>query len=370
MEIDNLYNDALWLLQQLISIPSFSKEEDKIADAIETFLHSKNIQANRLLNNIWRANKYFDQSKPTILLNSHHDTVKPNKQYSRDPFKADIEDGKLFGLGSNDAGGCLVALIATFLHFYDHENLKYNLVLAATAEEEISGKNGIELLLKDESFLSKTSGSSPTPFRVGAAWCAIVGEPTLMNMAVAEKGLLVLDCIAHGKAGHAAREEGDNAIYKAIKDIEWFKNYEFDKVSGLLGPNKMSATIINAGSQHNVVPAQCNFTVDIRVNELYDFDEVLSIIKKNVQSEITPRSLRLRSTNIALDHPLVKAGLELNRTYYGSPTTSDKALMPFPALKLGPGDSARSHSADEFIFVEEIRNGIELYIQLLKKVLF
>jgi acetylornithine deacetylase len=223
MEIDNLYNDALRLLQQLISIPSFSKEESKTGDAIEIFLQSKNIQTNRLLNNVWCANKYFDEGKPTILLNSHHDTVRPNKQYSRDPFKADIEDGKLFGLGSNDAGGCLVVLIATFLHFYDHENLKYNLVLAATAEEEISGKNGIELLLKDESFLNKTSDSLPTPFRVGTTWCAIVGEPTLMNMAVAEKGLLVLDCIAHGKAGHAAREEGDNAIYKAIKDIEWFK---------------------------------------------------------------------------------------------------------------------------------------------------
>jgi len=370
MEIDNLYDGALRLLQQLISIPSFSKEEDKTAEAIEIFLQSHNIQTKRLLNNIWCVNKYFDESKPTILLNSHHDTVRPNKQYLRDPFKADIEDGKLFGLGSNDAGGCLVALIATFIHYYQHPNLKYNLVLAATAEEEISGKDGIELLLKDESFLNETSGSSQAPFRDGAAWCAIVGEPTLMNMAVAEKGLLVLDCTAHGKAGHAAREEGDNAIYKAIKDIEWFRNYTFDKVSALLGPNKMSVTIINAGSQHNVVPSQCNFTVDIRVNELYDFDEVLSIIKQNVQSEITPRSLRLRSTNIALDHPLVKAGLELNRTYYGSPTTSDKALMPFPALKMGPGDSARSHSADEFIFVEEIRNGVELYVQLLNNVLF
>jgi len=365
MEIDNLYNDALRLLQQLISIPSFSKEEDKTAEAIEIFLQSRNIQTNTLLNNIWCINKYFDKSKPTILLNSHHDTVRPNKQYSRDPFKADIEDGKLFGLGSNDAGGCLVSLIATFIHYHQQQNLKYNLVLAATAEEEISGKNGIETLLNSPGF-SKLSGDSKLPFR---GWGCIVGEPTLMNMAVAEKGLLVLDCTAHGKAGHAAREEGDNAIYKAIKDIEWFRNYTFDKVSALLGPNKMSVTIINAGSQHNVVPSQCNFTVDIRVNELYDFDEVLSIIKQNVQCEIIPRSLRLRSTNIALNHPLVKAGLELNRTYYGSPTTSDKALMPFPTLKLGPGDSARSHSADEFIFVDEIRNGIELYIQLLNKVL-
>jgi acetylornithine deacetylase len=354
MEIDNLHNDALVLLQQLISIPSFSKEENKTADAIETFLQSKNITTNRLLNNVWCTNKFFDANKPTILLNSHHDTVRPNKQYSKDPFNAGIEEGKLFGLGSNDAGGCLVSLIATFIHFYHQQNLQYNLLFAATAEEEISGKNGVEILLPQ---LPKID-------------CAIVGEPTLMNMAVAEKGLLVLDCTAHGKAGHAAREEGDNAIYKAIKDIEWFRNYRFDKVSELLGPNKMSVTIITAGSQHNVVPSQCSFTVDIRVNELYDFDEVLNVIKQNVQSEIAPRSLRLRSTNIALDHPLVSAGLELEKTYYGSPTTSDKALMPFPALKIGPGDSARSHSADEFIFVDEIQNGIELYIQLLNKVFY
>jgi len=353
MEIENLYTDALQLLQQLISIQSFSKEEDKTADAIEAFLQSKNITANRFLNNVWCPNKFFDESKPSILLNSHHDTVKPNKQYTKDPFQPTIEDGKLYGLGSNDAGGCLVSLITTFIHFYLHENLKYNLVLAATAEEEISGKNGVDLLLPH---LPKLD-------------CAIVGEPTLMNMAVAEKGLLVLDCTAYGKAGHAAREEGYNAIYKAIKDIEWFHNFEFDKVSDLLGPNKMSVTIINAGSQHNVVPSECKFTVDIRVNELYDFDEVIDNIKQNIQSEITPRSLRLRSTNIALDHPLVNAGLKLNRTYYGSPTTSDKALMPFPALKIGPGDSARSHTADEFIFIDEIKEGIELYIGLLSKVI-
>ncbi len=332
MEIDNLYNDALELLQQLISIPSFSKEEDKTADAIEKFLQSKPITTNRLLNNVWCVNKYFDESKPSILLNSHHDTVKPNKQYKRDPFTADIEDGKLFGLGSNDAGGCLVSLIATFIYYYHQQNLQYNLVLAATAEEEISGKNGIELLLNDDDFINKTAAAFQTPFRAGA--CAIVGEPTLMNMAIAEKGLLVLDCTAYGKAGHSAREEGDNAIYKAIQDIEWFKNYRFGKTSKLLGPNKMSVTIINAGSQHNVVPSQCNFTVDIRVNELYDFDEVINIIKQNIQSEVAPRSLRLRSTNITLDHPLVKAGLESGITYYGSPTTSDKALMYFPALKI------------------------------------
>jgi acetylornithine deacetylase len=369
MNIGNLYNAALSLLQQLISIPSFSKEENKTADAIEHFLQSKNIATNRLLNNVWATNKYFDKNKPTILLNSHHDTVKPNKQYTRDPFKATIEDGKLYGLGSNDAGGCLVSLIATFIHFYNLQNSQYNLILAATAEEEISGKNGIELLLNDGAFLNTTT-TLQTPFRAETPWAAIVGEPTLMNMAVAEKGLLVLDCTAYGRAGHAAREEGDNAIYKAIKDIEWFKNYRFDKMSELIGPNKMSVTIINAGTQHNVIPPECKFTVDVRVNELYTFEEVIDIIQQNIQSEITPRSLRLRSTNIALDHPLVKAGIELGRTYYGSPTTSDKALMPFPALKIGPGDSARSHSADEFIFVDEIKNGIELYIELLNKIVF
>lgn len=371
MEIDNLYNDALQLLQQLISIPSFSKEEDKSADAIENFLQSKKIITNRLLNNIWCTNKFFDESKPSILLNSHHDTVKPTKQYTRNPFEPLMEDGKLFGLGSNDAGGCLVSLIATFIHFYNHQNLKYNLVLAATAEEEISGKNGIELLLNNEEFIYKTARTLRTPFRVraGCSSCAIVGEPTLMNMAVAEKGLLVLDCTVFGKAGHAAREEGDNAIYKAMKDIEWIRNYKFNKVSDLLGPNKMNVTIMRAGSQHNVVPGECEFTVDIRINELYDFDEVLNIIKQNIQSDIVPRSLRLRSTNIDLNHPLVKAGLDLERTYYGSPTTSDKALMPFPSVKMGPGDSARSHSADEFIFVDEIKEGIKLYIQLLNKIL-
>lgn len=360
---DDVFEEAISLLQQLISIPSFSKEENKTADVIEQFLQSKNISTNRLLNNVWATNKYFDGNKPTILLNSHHDTVKPNKQYTKDPFQPLIENGKLYGLGSNDAGGCLVSLISAFIHFYHQQNLHYNLVVAATAEEEISGNNGIELLLNNDDFKNLQGDDS---FK---GWCAIVGEPTLMNMAVAEKGLLVLDCVAQGKAGHAAREEGENAIYKAIKDIEWLHNFKFEKISSLLGPNKMSVTIINAGSQHNVVPAECKFTVDIRVNELYDFEEVIQIIQQNIGSVISPRSLRLRSTGIALNHPLVKAGIELGKTYYGSPTTSDKALMSFPALKMGPGDSARSHSADEFIFVDEIKNGIEGYVQLLKKVM-
>jgi len=346
-------NEAVDLLKQLIATPSFSKEEDKTADIIEDFLKSKGVLTNRYLNNVWATNQHFNESKPTILLNSHHDTVKPNKGYTLDPFSPIEKDGKLYGLGSNDAGGCLVSLIATFLHFYDKEDLKYNLIIAATAEEEISGKNGVEVLL---------------PLLPSIEF-GIVGEPTLMNMAVAEKGLLVLDCTSHGKAGHAAREEGDNAIYKALKDIEWFRTYRYDKVSDLLGPMKMSVTIINAGTQHNVVPHECKFTVDIRVNELYTFEEVLDIIRSNVECEVQPRSIRLRSTAIAIDHPLVQAGIELGRTYYGSPTTSDKALMKFPALKIGPGDSARSHTADEYIFVGEVITGIEMYIRLLEKIM-
>ncbi|HYK47960.1 MAG TPA: M20 family metallo-hydrolase [Parafilimonas sp.] len=363
MRIDELHNDALQLLKRLIATPSFSKEEDKTAGLIETFLQARNIESARLLNNVWAKNKFFDKEKPTIFLNSHHDTVRPNKAYTQDPFLPLEKDGKLFGLGSNDAGGGLVSLIAAFVYFYDQPDLKYNLVLAATAEEEISGTNGVEALLDDPQFISETNLHS------FEGWSAIVGEPTQMNMAIAEKGLLVLDCIAHGKAGHAAREEGVNAIYKAIRDIAWFSSYKFDKVSKLLGPVKMSVTIINAGSQHNVVPHECRFTVDVRVNELYDFEELLEIIRKNVECDVIPRSMRLRSTNIALDHPLVQAGIRLGKCYYGSPTTSDKALMPFPALKIGPGDSARSHTADEFISVNEIAEGIEMYIELLNSVI-
>ncbi|MEP6844829.1 MAG: M20/M25/M40 family metallo-hydrolase, partial [Panacibacter sp.] len=276
--LDTLFTDAVSLLKKLISTPSFSKEEDNTAKIIQNFLDVKGIITHSYLNNIWAKNKHFDESKPTIILNSHHDTVKPNKAYTLDPFAPIEKDKKLFGLGSNDAGGCLVSLIATFIHFYDQKNLKYNLVLTATAEEEISGSNGVEALFKKEDFIIKTGGTLQPPFRGGEAF-GIVGEPTLMNMAVAEKGLLVLDCITHGMAGHAAREEGDNAIYKALKDIEWFRTFRYNKVSELLGPMKMSVTIINAGSQHNVVPHECKFTVDVRVNELYTFEELLVIIK-------------------------------------------------------------------------------------------
>ena len=349
-----LYSEAVALLKMLIAQSSFSKEEEKTADIIAAFLDSKGVPAHRLQNNVWARNKYFDPAKPSILLNSHHDTVKPNKAYTLDPFDPLERDGRLYGLGSNDAGGCLVSLIATFLHFFEDKDLSHNLILAASAEEEISGHNGIELLL---------------PMLGKIEW-GIVGEPTKLQLAVAEKGLLVLDCLSHGKAGHAAREEGDNAIYKALKDIEWFHTYRAPKVSELLGPVKMSVTVIDTDNRaHNVVPSQCHFVVDVRVNECYTFEDLLDIIRSHVSCEITPRSLRMRSSGIALDHPIVQSGRRLGRTCYGSPTTSDKALMPFPALKTGPGDSARSHTADEYIFLEEIAAGINGYIDLLKPVI-
>ena len=353
MTENKLYQDAIELLQKLIATPTFSKEEDKTADIIEQFFNKKNIPSNRLLNNVWCVNKYFDETKQTILLNSHHDTVKPNAQYTKNPFSAIIENGKLYGLGSNDAGGCLVSLITAFCHFYEKENLKYNIVIAATAEEEISGKNGIESIL---SSLPKID-------------FAIVGEPTLTNLAIAEKGLLVLDCTATGKAGHAAREEGENAIYKAMQDINWFQNFQFATISETLGPIKMSVTSINTENKaHNVVPAVCSFIVDIRVTDTYTHEEILETIEQHVQSEIKPRSMRLRSSKIEKNHPLVQAGLRLGKQTYGSPTTSDAALIPAPVLKCGPGDSARSHTADEFIYLQEIEEGINTYIKILEQV--
>lgn len=351
--IEQLQKDSLELLKQLISISSFSKEEDQTADVIEQFLQTRNIKTQHKLNNVWAYNKHFDAKKPTMLLNSHHDTVKPNSGYTRDPFAPIVEDGKLYGLGSNDAGGCLVSLIATFLYFYEQEGLSYNVCLAATAEEEISGINGLECILPD----------------LGELEFAIVGEPTLMNLAVAERGLLVLDCVSTGKAGHAAREEGDNAIYKALKDIEWFRSYRFSKVSEMFGPLKMSVTIINAGSQHNVVPATCTFTVDVRVTDAYANEEVLKIIRTNVDCTVTPRSVRLKPSSIDKEHPIVLSGIALGRTTYGSPTTSDQALLSIPSLKVGPGDSARSHMADEYVFVNEVEEGIKLYIEMLKPVI-
>ncbi|WP_026897239.1 M20 family metallo-hydrolase [Daejeonella oryzae] len=351
--IEILAAESIELLKNLISTPSFSKEEDETALIIESFLQKHGIKTQRKLNNIWAFNQYFDDKKPTILLNSHHDTVKPNSGYSCDPFEAKIEDGKLYGLGSNDAGGCLVSLIATFIYYYSREDLKYNLCIAATAEEEISGRNGLELIIPD----------------LGELDFAIVGEPTEMHLAIAERGLMVLDCVAKGKAGHAAREEGENAIYKALMDIEWFRSYRFSKESKLFGPVKMCVTIIEAGSQHNVVPALCKFTVDIRVTDAYRNEEILKIIRTHVSCEVIPRSLRLKPSFIDTGHPIVQAGISLGRKTYGSPTTSDQALLDIPSLKMGPGDSARSHMADEYIFINEITEGIGIYVKMIDQII-
>lgn len=348
-EIPLLSQLSIQFLQKLIETPSFSKEESLTAQLFIDFFNEKEIPFQRIQNNIWVKNKFFDPLKSTILLNSHHDTVKPNVTYSKNPFEAEISDGKLYGLGSNDAGGALVALLATFLYFYENQNLKFNLIFAASAEEEISGKNGIELLISE---LPKIE-------------LAIVGEPTQMQMAIAEKGLMVLDCKAKGVSGHAARDEGLNAIYEAIKDINWFNTFKFPKISDTLGPIKMSVTMINAGNQHNVVPDECVFVVDVRATEVYSLEETLEIIKENVKSEVVPRSIRLKPSCISIQHPIVIKGLGLGMNTYGSPTLSDQALMSCLSIKIGPGDSARSHIANEFIFISEIEQGIYGYINLL-----
>ncbi|MDP3393428.1 M20 family metallo-hydrolase [Sediminibacterium sp.] len=353
-EIKVLYTQAVELLKQLIAIPSFSKEEEGTATCIASFLNKKQIPFQQQGNNIWASNLYFDINKPTILLNSHHDTVKPNSGYHLNPFDPIVIEDKLFGLGSNDAGGCLVSLLACFVYYYHKTDLAYNLIIAATAEEEISGKNGVEALIPQ---------LPPINF-------AIVGEPTLLNLAIAERGLMVVDAKTVGVAGHAARNEGDNALYKAVKDIEWILQHHFEKVSDLLGPVKMTVTSFSTeNTQHNMVPASAEYLIDIRVNELYQFEEVLDTLRANLNAQITPRSTRIKSTLINPNHPIVKAGESLGSICYGSPTTSDKALMPFPALKVGPGDSARSHTADEFIYLLEIEKGIEFYINLLNGVL-
>ena len=353
MELENiekLKDEAISLLKELIKIPSLSKEEDAAAGLIATFLHSKNIVFSRRGNNVWAANRHYDPRLPTILLNSHHDTVKPNHGYTRDPFEADIEEGKLYGLGSNDAGGCLVSLIMAFVYFYE-QNLPYNLILAATAEEEISGKGGIESILTE----------------LPEIHLAIVGEPTLLQLAVAEKGLLVIDAEVKGKAGHAARDEGVNAIYKALEDLNLIKDYRFRKKSDYLGENKVTATIIQAGSQHNVVPDLCGYTLDVRVTDAYSLEEAFEELNAVLQAELKPRSLRLNSSRIDANHKILQVAAQMGLALFGSPTLSDQALIPYPSVKIGPGDSARSHTPDEFIHLEEIEKGVEFYIDLLKR---
>jgi acetylornithine deacetylase len=348
MKFQEQTNDAVSLLEQLIAISSFSKEENTVADFLERYIEIKGYVASRKDNNVWILSPGFDTSRPTILLNSHIDTVRPVTGWNRNPLIPSIENGRLYGLGSNDAGASVVCLLQTFFYLTQQQQA-YNLIFAASAEEEISGKNGLESLLSE---LPKID-------------FAIVGEPTQMNLAVAEKGLMVLDCTVHGQAGHAARNEGINAIYRALADIEWFKTFEFVKKTDLLGPVKMSVTQINAGTQHNVIPDKCTFVVDVRSNEMYSNQDILDEIRKHVGCDVNARSTRLSSTATPLHHPIVKRGRELNRTLFGSPTLSDQSLMPFPSLKMGPGDSARSHTADEFILLSEIKESIEIYTQLL-----
>ena len=349
--LQKLKIESIELLKTHISIPSFSKEENKTADCVQSFFQKKSIPTFRKGNNVWIKNKSWNDSLPTFLLNSHHDTVRPVKAWTKNPHEPLIENGKLFGLGSNDAGGCLVSLIATFLFFYEKENLNYNIILAATAEEEISGKNGIASVVDD----------------FGKIDFGIIGEPTEMQMAIAEKGLMVVDGIAKGKAGHAAREEGINAIYEVLEDLEWIRNYKFEKVSDQLGETKMTVTQINSGTQHNVVPDACSFVIDVRTNEKYSNQAAFAILQKHLKSTIKARSFRLNSSEIPLTHPLVQSGLSLDLGYFGSPTLSDQALLSFPTLKIGCGNSARSHTADEFIYLKEIEKGIDIYIELLVK---
>jgi acetylornithine deacetylase len=352
--LQKLTLEAIALLKQLIEVPSFSSEEDQTALLIQNWFEEFKIEYKRTNNNIWAINKYFDASKPTLLLNSHHDTVKPNSGYTKDPFKAIVEDGKLYGLGSNDAGGCLVSLIAAFTYFYDKKNLNYNVVIVASAEEESSGPNGLNSML---SVIPKID-------------VAIVGEPTLMHLAVAEKGLVVFDAKVKGTASHAAHPNNDNAIYNSIEALKWFRDYQFEKKSPVLGDVKMTVTQISAGSQHNAVPADVDLVIDVRVNDKYTNAEIAKILKKKAPcTTVEARSLRLNSSSIPISHPIVEAGIELGRETYGSPTLSDQACLTCPSLKLGPGDSKRSHTADEFIYIDEIEEGIKIYIDLLNKVL-
>jgi acetylornithine deacetylase len=349
MNQKQLTEKAIELLKQLISIQSFSKEEDKTAEAIQDWFSFFEIPFTRDNNNVYAKNKHWDDTKPTLLLNSHHDTVKPNQAYTKDPFLPHIEDGKLYGLGSNDAGGCLVSLLATFSYFYNTENLNHNILMVASAEEENAGENSLRGLLQSLPHID----------------VAIVGEPTLMNLAIAEKGLVVFDAVIKGTPSHAAHPNNDNSIYNTIEVLDWFKNYKFEKSSEALGDVKLTVTQINAGSQHNVVPSQVDLVIDVRVNDSYSNLEIANMLKAEAPCEIKERGLKLNSSKIDKDHPLVKSGIALGRETYGSPTLSDQAALTCQSLKLGPGDSTRSHSADEFIYVNEIEEGIDLYIKIL-----
>ncbi len=347
MDKDLGFMDTIELLMNMIRIPSYSREEKDVADFLERWMLDNGFEVRRSGNNLWMESGPED-GRPTVLLNAHIDTVRPASGYTRDPFTPIIEDGCLYGLGSNDDGGSLVALLETYSKLTAKEQ-PYRLIFSATAEEEVSGKGGLDMLLPE----------------LGRIDFGVMGEPTGMRMAVAERGLMVLDCTAHGKSGHAARNEGVNAIYKAIDDIQWFRNHRFDRESDFLGPVKMSVTQINAGTQHNVVPDKCSFVVDVRPNGMYTNPELLEMIKSSVSCEVKERSTRIGSSHLPMDHPAVVRGLSLGLEPFGSPTTSNQALCHFPTLKIGPGDSARSHSANEYIRLDEISNGVEIYVSLL-----
>lgn len=352
MEIRQMTQQAIELLKQMIEIPSISRDEKNVADMLERYMIEMcHLEVNRDGNNLWSVDPMYDADRKTLLLNAHIDTVKPVAAWTRNPNEAKIEEGRLYGLGSNDDGASVVSLLMTFCHLIQNaEDRNYNIIFLASAEEEVSGKNGIEHVL-------------PLLPHVDVA---LVGEPTCMQPCIAEKGLMVLDITEHGVAGHAARNEGENALYHAVDDIQWIRTYQFPLQTDLLGPVKMTATIINAGTQHNVIPDQCTFTVDVRSNEMYTNQQIYDIITENVRGEVKARSFRLSSSRIDVSHPLVQAAIDLGRTPFGSPTLSDQALMRFPSMKMGPGDSRRSHTADEFVCLDEIEEAIRLYLTMLK----
>ena len=348
MTQEEYVSDAVDLLKKLITTPSVSRNEKDAADIMEQTIRSYGFEPQREANNLWIIDPHYDESRPTLLLNAHIDTVKPVASWSRDPFSPDVEDGVLYGLGSNDCGGGLCSLLQIF-RMLTEKPQSYNLIYLASAEEEVSGKDGITRALPLLPHID----------------LAIVGEPTGMNPAVAEKGLMVLDVIAHGKSGHAARNEGVNAIYEALDDMRWIRDYKFEKVSEFLGPTKMTLTVVNAGTQHNVIPDKCTMLVDIRTNEFYDNEEVYEFIRQHLKSEVKAHSFRLKSSRIDPEHPLIRKCVAMGMKPFGSPTLSDQALMHFPSFKLGPGESSRSHSANEFIRISEIRDAIAKYETLL-----
>ena len=348
MTQEEYVSDAVELLKKLISTPSVSRNEKDAADIMEQTIRSYGFEPYREANNVWIIAPHYDESRPTLLLNAHIDTVKPVASWTRNPFSPDVEEGVLYGLGSNDCGGGLCSLLQIF-RMLTAKPQQYNLIYLASAEEEVSGKDGITRALPLLPHID----------------LAIVGEPTGMNPAVAEKGLMVLDVIAHGKSGHAARNEGVNAIYEALDDMRWIRDYKFEKVSEFLGPTKMTLTVVNAGTQHNVIPDKCTMLVDIRTNEFYDNEEVFEFIRQHLKSEVKAHSFRLKSSRIDPEHPLIKKCVAMGMKPFGSPTLSDQALMHFPSFKLGPGESSRSHSADEFIKISEISDAVAKYRELL-----